>query len=569
MDPIKTIFAKASQAYQQNDLQAAKKYYEQILEVQPLHAQAMHALGMLAAKQQQWREAIDWMQKALTVKPNSPRFHLHLANALKNSGQFDNAHTHYKAALYWDPHYAEAHNNCGALLFKQKKHTEALQHYTRALHLKPDYLEAHFNLGLLFATQKQTENAIHSFNQVLALDPHSIQSHWQLANLYWQSNNFDKVQYHYQKLLKLTPHSLELLNNLGALALKQNQLEQAIAYFEQTLTIAPKHKTSRSNLAACLLQRNEFKASIWHYSLYLSLEPDDKEALYNRAQALMLTGQLDSATADLKKLLALDVNHIDARCNLAAIYLKLEDKAAAIHCYQQVLNHQNEHPIASYMLSALKQQSIPTVPPVDYVKNLFDNYALQFDTHLKEILAYKIPTVLRETMTPFLTKKKYKILDLGCGTGLSGEPFKEIAATLTGVDISNKMLLQAKTKNIYDRLIEKEITHALSELNETYEIILCIDTLVYFGDLNELFSKIALCLENNGLFGFSIELATKSANAYHLQTTGRYQHSPSYIGTLSKENNFTCLKYLSIDGRYQKNESVQTGLFVLKKLNST
>ncbi len=263
--------------------------------------------------------------------------------------------------------------------------------------------------------------------------------------------------------------------------------------------------------------------------------------------------------------MTLDATHIDSYCNLAAIYLKLEDKDLAIKTYQQVLHRQKGHPIASYMLSALTQQLIPATPPLEYVKNLFDNYALQFDKHLKEVLHYKTPELLRDLIAPYLKDKKYKVLDLGCGTGLSGIPFAEITEKLTGIDISNNMLIQAKTKNCYDEFIEKDILSGLDALKQCYDLILCVDTLVYFGELEELFSKIVSRLETDGLFSFSIELADESAISYHLQTTGRYQHASIYIEKLAKKNNLECLSHVVVAGRYQKNEFVKTGLFVLKK----
>jgi predicted TPR repeat methyltransferase len=565
MNQVEKLLTQANKAYQCNDFNAAKKHYQQLLKIQPLHAEAMHRLGMLAAMHQQWDEAISWLKKALTIQPNSAQLHHHLANILKKSGQLESALSHYKTALYWEPQYAEAHNNCGTLLFKQKKYAEAQQHYAQAIHLKPDYLEAHFNLGLLFLAQTEKEAATLQFKQVLLLDPHSIQAHWHLAAIYWQQNDLEKVYTHYQALFKLIPHSPELLNNLGALALKQNQLETAIEYFRQALAIEPKHKACRNNLAASLLQKDEFKESIWHYSLYLNLEPQDKEALYNRAQGLMLTGQLNEAIADLKKILALDANAIDTRCNLAAIYLKLDDKNAAINAYEEVLSQQKDHPIASYMLSALKQRSIPSSSPLEYVKNLFDNYAFQFDTHLQETLQYKTPTLLYEQIAPYLKEKKYNILDLGCGTGLSGEPFIGIAETLTGIDISKKMLARAKIKNYYDELIENDILSGLALLKKDYDLILCVDTLVYFGELDELFSKIVSRLEPDGLFSFSIELANKSVISYHLQISGRYQHTCAYIEKIATKNHLKCLRQTIVDGRYQKNEFVKTALFVLKK----
>jgi predicted TPR repeat methyltransferase len=563
---IESFFQQALSAHHSGNIKIARDLYEYILIIQPEHVETIHALGMLAAELQQWDAAIAWLQKALTIKPNSARFHHHLANAFKNSGKIESALAHYQTALHWEPQYAEVHNNLAGLFYKQNKLNEARLHYAQAIDLKPDYLDAHFNLGLLFLAQKEKNAAMTQFKNVLSLHPNSIQAHWQLANIYWQDNHLEKVQYHYQKILTLDPHSAELFNNFSALMLKTNQIDTAINYFKQALNIDPKHKAARNNLAAILLQNNQFKESIWHYSLYLNLETSDKEALFNRAHGLMLTGQLNEAVYDLKKILTIDNNQIDTHCNLAAIYLKLKNKTAALTHYKIILNLTEDHAIASYMVSALTQQSMPDSAPLEYIKNLFDNYAFQFDIHLQNILSYKTPELLREQLTPFLEKKKYNLLDLGCGTGLSGNCFIDIAKKITGVDISTNMLSKAKEKACYDILIEKDILSSLIELEEYFDLILCIDTLVYFGNLHEFFARTVLCLPINGLLAFSIELADEDIASYILQTTGRYQHTEIYVRELAQKNHLKLLKYLCVEGRQQENEAIKTGLFIFQKI---
>lgn len=563
---IEVFFQQALNAHESGDLKYAKDVYEYILIIQPEHVETIHALGMLASDLQQWETAIAWIQRALSIQPNSAHFHFHLANAFKNNNQLEFASVHYQTALRLQPNYAEAHNNLACLFYKQNKLYEAYMHYAQAIDLKSDYLEAHFNLGLVFLAQKEINAAVTQFKNVLSLHPNSIQGHWQLASIYWQAQDLEKVHYHYKKILSLEPDSLELLNNLAALMLKKEQPGIAIDYLKRALAIDPKHKIARNNLAAMLLQSNQLKEAIWHYSLYLNLVPLDTEALFNRAHSLMLTGQLNEAIYDLKKILTIDDKHIDTYCNLAAIYLKLNDRATSLIYYQTILNLSNNHPIANYMVSALTQRSTPDSAPLEYIKNLFDNYAFQFDTHLQNVLQYRTPELLREQLNPFLKNKKYNLLDLGCGTGLSGQCFIDIAKKITGIDISGNMLIKAKEKACYDVLIEKDILKGIAELKKYFDLILCIDTLVYFGNLNEFFTKITFCLAANSLLAFSVELSDNNIISYTLQTNGRYQHAEIYVKELAKKNQLKLLSYAKVAGRQQENKAIQMGLFIFQKL---
>ncbi len=188
--------------------------------------------------------------------------------------------------------------------------------------------------------------------------------------------------------------------------------------------------------------------------------------------------------------------------------------------------------------------------------------------HLRNILLYKTPELLRHQLNPFLEEKKYTLLDLGCGTGLSGQCFSDISKKLTGIDISSNMLNKAKEKACYDILIEKDILNGITNLKERFDLILCIDTLVYFGDLEEFFTKIVFNLVTNGLLAFSVELADKTTSSYRLQTNGRYQHNEIYISELARKNQLKLLSSNNVIGRHENNEAISTGLFIFhKRLN--
>ncbi len=128
------------------------------------------------------------------------------------------------------------------------------------------------------------------------------------------------------------------------------------------------------------------------------------------------------------------------------------------------------------------------------------------------------------------------------------------------------MLYKAKEKACYDILIEKDIVKGIMELDEKFDLIACIDVLVYFGDLNEFFNKVTRCLPINGLLCISIEVSDQDFSPYILQSNGRYQHTKKYIIELAQNNQLTLLNYKSVVGRHRENQGIQTGLFIFKKI---
>jgi predicted TPR repeat methyltransferase len=531
-------------------------------------AENCHHLGVLAAQRQDFELAIQYFNQALTLQPEAPYFHNHLANALVQLRQFEMAVCHFKMALQLQPNYTVAHNNLARVYYKQGQLMMAAQHFSEALKLQPDYLEARFNLGLVYVAKNELNAARQQFQQILVQHPSHLLTHVQLAQIAFRLRDWDCAESHYQIILQKQANQVDALNNLGAIFSYRQRYKEAAQCFEKVLAVMPDHLQAKSNLAAVLLQRRQLSAACQHYADYLRRVPDNAEAHYNLGVALMLRGRLSEAIGAFQRLLQLTPKSVDAWCNLAAIYLRQANPHKACEAYQTVLAIQANHPIAQYMLCALTQQGTPFAAPPAYIKQLFDHYAPHFDQHLIQGLQYQIPQQLYQLVSPYLPNKNLTALDLGCGTGLSGLSFREARIQyFAGVDLSPSMLIEAKKKGIYHQLIEAELLTFLSQVStadrQQYDLILSVDTLVYFGDLSPVFQQIARCLGSAAHFAFSIELGDDCF--YRLRPTGRYQHTRAGVETWAAQCGLQIIAAQVVQGRCQAEESVKIGLFLLKK----
>ena len=78
---------------------------------------------------------------------------------------------------------------------------------------------------------------------------------------------------------------------------------------------------------------------------------------------------------------------------------------------------------------------------------------------------------------------------------------------LYGVDISEKMLEQAKAKKCYSRLIRAELEGYFQANKKPFDLIVSADVFTYFGDLQNLFAGIASNLKKTAeLFSLSVKI---------------------------------------------------------------
>src|SRR3984885_4084737 len=126
---IQEVFTAALGHHQAGRLNEAERLYQQILQADPHHADALHFLGVLAHQAGRNDMAVDLIGKAIAQNGRVPAFHNNLGSALKALGKFQEAAAAYAYALSLDPDNVAAHYNLGVALQAQGKLPEAAAAY--------------------------------------------------------------------------------------------------------------------------------------------------------------------------------------------------------------------------------------------------------------------------------------------------------------------------------------------------------------------------------------------------------------------------------------------------------
>jgi tetratricopeptide (TPR) repeat protein len=123
--------------------------YKEALISAPQNLVALVNLSLILAKQKNFIDAKELLERAVSIKPDLTVAHNNLGNVYKCMGDEDGAVKCFKKAISIEPNSAMAHYNLGNSLKIQGNLDEAVLSYKNALSIKPDYAEAHFNLSTL------------------------------------------------------------------------------------------------------------------------------------------------------------------------------------------------------------------------------------------------------------------------------------------------------------------------------------------------------------------------------------------------------------------------------------
>jgi predicted TPR repeat methyltransferase len=171
-----------------------------------------------------------------------------------------------------------------------------------------------------------------------------------------------------------------------------------------------------------------------------------------------------------------------------------------------------------------------------YVRGLFDQYAAGFDDHLTGALHYRGPEILLaaiRTACGDTGRKPYfhRVLDLGCGTGLMARVLRDNADSISGVDLSPRMVALADATGLYAELATGDVVGFLRDQADKADLIVAADVLVYLGDLGALMAASATILTEDGLFAFTVQ--RQDGPGYCLGADMRYHHSATYVAGIA------------------------------------
>lgn len=173
VDPA-TLNAMVAQGYklhQAGQVAKAESQYRQVLHQDKRHVVANNLLGLLCLHTKRFAEAAQYIERALTEKPDDAQAHANLGLALKDLQKPDEAALQFHASLKLDPNNPRVYNNLGSVYMTLRRIEDAIRSFRLALVIQPSFAEVHYNLGAALLQLRRYEEAATSLRQCLTLKP--------------------------------------------------------------------------------------------------------------------------------------------------------------------------------------------------------------------------------------------------------------------------------------------------------------------------------------------------------------------------------------------------------------
>lgn len=359
----------------------------------------------------------------------------------------------------------------------------------------PDHVDALNFGGVLSYQLGHIKEGLYRLLRCLELAPNYHDAHANLGLMLYNINDLPGSERHLTRAIELDPAQFPPRINLAMLRRKQGRVEEAIEMLKALMKEDPRHPLVQHALYSVLKSFGRMQEA--HEHLRMAHEHSDMGNLGARiAMAFAREGRLAEALEQVKSLIELNPN------------------VAELH----------------HLLAAFGGAPAPERASDAMVSEVFDSFAPKFDEKLA-FLEYKAPELvaaaLRRRLEP--SAPKVDLLDAGCGTGLLAAHVRPLAHTLRGVDLSAGMLERARKLELYDELVQAELTAYLLAHPGQFDVVTCVDTLCYFGAIDRACEAAFKSLRAGGWLLFSVEDGSDQTGDHQLCLSGRYVHNKDYV----------------------------------------
>lgn len=320
-----------------NQSEKAEATFKKVLVNNPDSGSALNYLGKLYIDQEQYPEAISFLEKIPEAQRGPATLGM-LGLAYSETGDYTRAVTNFKAALEMDPEDVDVRRKYAEALMRSGKITEARSEFEKVLKVNPQDGVSYLRLAQIDQAAGNFDAASKELTQAGNLLPGDLEVAFQEAQLQSSLGNSDQAIAILKQILAQTASSngrytgddasnrATFLERLGLIYRSQEKYDQAIAAFRQIVDLGESQAPRGEGLIVETLQlEGKHPEAFQEATNALNKFPKSRSLILLHATLLGEQGHVNEAVSQLRDLVKASGGH-DAEVELAIVQVYSQAK---------------------------------------------------------------------------------------------------------------------------------------------------------------------------------------------------------------------------------------------------
>ena len=323
-DPVSGI-SLAEYALADKDYNAARAYYQQILEHNPAHMETRMRVAATYAMEGKDEEMLASLDETLAAYPRAMEPRLVKARYFIARGEMEKAIPLFEALSEEQREHPDALETIATFELATNRYNQAVGTISRLIDKKPNTADYHFMKSRAYAGLGEQQKMSAELNRCLELSPEHFGAKVATARLALLSDDNKVFEDKLNDLKKVAPQSSEVIQLEVAYASKSGDNTRATKLLEGLFEREP--TTSNVIALASLRQSSgDMDGAIAQLETWVDANPADVTARAKLSEVYGSNNQVDEVMRQCREILKLEPDNIVALNNLAWYLLKRDPK---------------------------------------------------------------------------------------------------------------------------------------------------------------------------------------------------------------------------------------------------
>ena len=190
---------------------------------------------------------------------------------------------------------------------------------------------------------------------------------------------------------------------------------------------------------------------------------------------------------------------------------------------------------------------------------IYNDFSATYDTDVKRKMRYTAYVTAPKLVIRHLDSTAARILDLGCGTGLSSLLFFKAGHQVTGIDGARAMIERAR-KLPFQKLIAQNLEKPLRVKDRSFDAAVMVGVMEYIDDPAIVLEHVKKKLKPGGVFGLTFPRRSSWYTKFGLKSYYKKEVEP-----MMREAGFTIIECERALGIAEYGRRVDYLIYVLKR----